>query len=72
MNKNIIKLFICTLLTLVGGLWGTHFFSTWETLSLPLRDFSSMFMLLGSLFVAGVLIVLLLSKLERQPPVESQ
>ena len=62
LNLKISNLISLALLALGSGLWGTWFFSTWETLSRTLRDISSMTVLAASLFIAGVFIVQALAK----------
>lgn len=62
MKLNIATFILLTFLTLIGGLAGTYFFATWETLLRPLRDVASMAVLITSLIVAGIFIVAALAK----------
>jgi len=46
----------------------TWYFSTWETLSRPLRDSLSMLVLFSNLLIAGILIVVILIRADRPRP----
>ncbi|MFQ5443589.1 MAG: hypothetical protein ACE5EK_03120 [Nitrospinales bacterium] len=63
MKLKISNLILGIALAMGGGLYGTYFFATWETLARPLRDCTSMVMLLTSLLISGFLIVITLIKI---------
>lgn len=68
MRFNATNLYFLTALSLGGGVAGTWFFATWESLSRTARDAASMAVLAASLVIAGVFLVLALAKARNGKP----
>lgn len=68
MKTGIIQLLLIVFLALGGGIAGTWYFATLDTLSRPLRDGLSMLVLSVSLLIAGILIVAILIRTDTNRP----